>query len=387
MNRYPVDPARRALLLRSLALAGVAAIGGAPGRASAHSATAAAGSDPHPALGRTLTRIGFGSCAESSKPQPIWDAIRERKPDLFIFLGDNIYADTRDMAVLSAKYAELAAQPGFARLRAETPVLAIWDDHDFGEDDAGAEYPMKDESRRQFLDFWNEPAGSPRRDRDGVYASYVFGPPGKRVQVILPDLRYNRMPLVPLELGGADYETWAKARLAAGFEVPGPYARNPDQKATMLGERQWQWLERQLAVPADLRLFGSSLQVLADFTGWESWAGFARDRERLIDLIRRTDANGVVFLSGDIHYAEMSKLDVNVPYTLWDLTSSGLTEEWTIPTPNANRVSKVLPEANFGFIDIDWQGSSTRLALAIVDAKGRTRMSWAIELASLAGSR
>jgi alkaline phosphatase D len=140
-------------------------------------------------------------------------------------------------------------------------------------------------------------------------------------------------------------------------------------------------------VPAELRLFGSSLQVLADFTGWESWAGFARDRERLIDLIRRTQANGVVFLSGDIHYAEMSKLDVNVPYTLWDLTSSGLTEEWTIPTPNANRVSEVLPEANFGFIDIDWQGSATRLALAIVDAQGKTRMSWTIELASLAGSR
>jgi alkaline phosphatase D len=377
MNPPPVDPARRALLLRSLALAGVAALGGASGRSS----------DPHPALGRTLTRIGFGSCAESSKPQPIWDAIRERQLDLFIFLGDNIYADTRDMAVLSAKYAELAAQPGFARLRAETPVVAIWDDHDYGEDDAGAQYPLKDDSRRIFLDFWNEPAASPRRDRDGVYASYVFGPTGRRVQVILTDLRYNRTPLVPLELGGVDYESWAKARLAAGLEVPGPYARNPDPKATMLGERQWRWLEQQLAVPAELRLFGSSLQVLSDFTGWESWASFARDRERLFDRIRHANADGVVFLSGDIHYAEMSQLDVNVPYTLWDLTSSGLTEEWAIPTPNANRVSRVLPEANFGFIEIDWQGSSTRLTLAIVDAKGRTRMSWAIELASLAESR
>ena len=93
-----------------------------------------------------------------------------------------------------------------------------------------------------------------------------------------------------------------------------------------------------------------------------------------------------MFLSGDIHYAEMSKLDVNVPYTLWDLTSSGLTEEWPVPTPNANRVSEVLSEANFGFIDIDWQGPSTRLALGIVDAGGKTRMSWEIELASLAGA-
>ena len=389
MNPDTLDPARRMLLRQSLALAGAAALAGAPGRALAavtsDAESPAPMSDPHPALGRTLTRIAFGSCADAGRSQPIWDAILARQFDLFVFLGDNIYGDTRDMAVLRAKYAQLAAQPGFARLRAETPVVAIWDDHDFGEDDAGGDYPLKDESRRIFLDFWDEPAGSPRRDRDGVYASYVFGPPGKRVQVILPDLRYNRTPLTKLDLGGAAYETWAKARLAAGLEVPGPYARNPDPKATLLGERQWQWLERQLEVPAEVRLFGSSLQVLADFTGWEAWVGFARDHQRLIDLIRRTNANGVVFLSGDTHYAELSKLDVNVPYTLWNLTSGGLTEEWPIPTPNANRVSEVLPEANFGFIEIDWQGPSTHLTLGIVDAAGKTRMSWDIALASLAG--
>jgi len=385
MNRQDHDPARRMLLRQSIALAGAAALGGTAGSTWAAAVTDAPSSDPHPVLGRTLTRIGFGSCANEGKSQPIWDAILARHSDLFVFLGDNIYGDTRDMAVLSAKYAQFAAQPGFAKLRATTPIVAVWDDHDFGENDAGSDYPMKDETRRMFLDFWDEPAGSPRRDRDGVYASYVFGPPGRRVQVILPDLRYNRTPILKLDLGGADYETWARARLAAGLQVPGPYTRNPDLKATMLGERQWQWLERQLEVPADLRLIGSSLQVLADFTGWEAWANFPRDQQRLIDLIRRKNANGVVFLSGDIHYAELSKLDVNVPYTLWDLTSSGLTEEWPVPTPNANRIGGVLPEANFGFIDIDWQGPSTRLTLGIVDARGMTRMSSDIELASLAG--
>jgi len=384
MNEH--DPALRELLRRSLAVAGAAALGGGTAFASdaAEAITTVPGSDPHAALGRTLTRIGFGSCADSGKPQPIWDAVLAKQPDLFVFLGDNVYGDTRDMSVLRAKYAELAAQPGFARLRAGTPLVAIWDDHDFGENDAGGEYPMKDKSRRIFLDFWGEPPGSPRRDRDGVYAAYLFGPPGRRVQVILPDLRYNRTPLVKQELGGPNFESWAKARMAKGLDVPGPYARNPDAKASMLGERQWQWLERQLEMPADLRLFASSLQVLADYTGWESWVGFARDRERLFDLIRRKKANGVVFLSGDIHYAELSKLDINVPYTLWDLTSSGLTEEWKIPTPNSNRASEVLSEANFGTLDIDWQGASTRLALGIIDAMGKTRMSWNLDLASLA---
>lgn len=388
MNQHDHSPARRVLLRQSMALAGAAALGGVSGRA--WSATAAGVddcpplSDPHPALGHTLTRIGFGSCSKESKPQPIWDAILARRCDLFMFLGDNVYGDTRDMSVLRAKYAMFEAIPGFARLRATTPLVAIWDDHDYGENDAGAEYPPKDESRRIFLEFWGEPAGSPRWDRDGVYASYVFGPPGRRVQVILPDLRFNRTPIIELDLAGVDYETWSKAKETAGLPVPGPYARNPDPQATMLGERQWQWLERQLEVPAELRLIASSLQVLADFPGWEAWINYARDHQRLIDLIRRKNAKGVVFLSGDTHYAEMSKLDVNVPYTLWDLTASGLTEVWPVVPPNANRVSEVLREANFGFIDVDWQGPSTRLTLGIADAAGTTRMSWDIALASLA---
>ena len=379
------DPARRSLLRQSLALAGIAALGAPAGMASAASAAApVASSDPHPALGRTLKRIAFGSCAEVDKPQPVWDPVLARKNDLFIFLGDNIYGDTRDMSVLSAKYAKFAAIPGVSRLRATTPVVAMWDDHDYGENDAGGDYPMKAQSREVFLDFWQEPADSPRRKRDGVYASYVFGPPGQRVQVILPDLRYNRTALTPLELGSVDYKTWAQARVASGQPLPGPYMRNPDPKATMLGERQWKWLERQLEVPAELRLFGSSVQVLADFTGWESWANFAHDQQRLFDLIRRKRANGVVFLSGDIHYAELSRLDVNVPYTLWDLTSSGLTEEWRVPTPNANRASEVVADANFGYVDVDWQGAATKLTLGIVDTTGRTRMTRDLELASLA---
>lgn len=385
------DPARRMLLRQSLALAGAAALGSATGcattAAAAGTESGASASDPHPALSRTLTRIGFGSCANEGKSQPIWDAIDAHRCDLFVFLGDNIYGDSRDMSVIRAKYAQFAAQPGFARLRATTPIVAVWDDHDFGENDAGGDYPMKDQTRQMFLDFWGEPAGSPRRDRDGVYASYVFGPPGRRVQVILPDLRFNRTPLVKLDLGGADYETWGRARLAAGLPMPGPYARNPDHQATMLGERQWQWLEKQFEVPAEVRLFGSSLQVLADFTGWEAWINYARDHERLIDLIRRKNANGVVFLSGDIHYAELSKQDVNVPYTLWDLTSSGLTEEWPVPTPNSNRVGEVFPKANFGTIDIDWQGEATKLKLGIVDATGSIRMSSELALASLAAGQ
>ncbi len=377
------DPERREWVRRSLLLAGAAATGILPRLAPAAEAASLV-SDPHRAQGATLTRIAFGSCAKESKEQPIWEAILARKPELFLFLGDNIYGDTRDMAVLREKYGQLAAKPGFQKLKATTPLVAIWDDHDFGENDAGGDYPMKAESRQLFLEFWGEPANSPRRDRDGVYAAYVFGPRGKRVQVIMPDLRYNRTPILPVDLAGAKYEDWARQKADADQPVPGPYARNPDPSATMLGERQWQWLEQQLRVPADVRIFASSLQVLADPPGWEAWINYARDHQRLVELLRRTQASGVIFISGDTHYAELSHYDLNVPYPLWDLTSSGLTEVWPVVPPNANRVGQVLREPNFGWIEIDWSGRDPRIVLQALDIDGKVRMEQELRRSHLA---
>ena len=325
---------------------------------------------PLPAGDTTLTRIAFGSCAKENKSQPIWDAVNAAQPELFVFLGDNVYLDTRDPQVMQEKYQRLANQRGFQQLKASTPLIAIWDDHDFGENDAGADYPIKHASREAFLTFWSEPKGSPRWSREGIYTAYSFGPIGQRVQVILPDLRWNRSPLIidPRWDSEASYEAWAKAQLDSGKEVPGPYARNPDPAATQLGEAQWQWLEARLREPADLRIIGSSLQVLADFPGWEGWINFPHDQQRLIALIRDTNAKNVVFISGDTHYGELSKLDVNVPYPLYDLTSSGLTEVWKVPVPNALRQGGIFRQANFGQIDIDW--SIRQITLSLRDAKG-----------------
>ncbi|MFN7237335.1 MAG: alkaline phosphatase D family protein [Brevundimonas sp.] len=338
---------------------------------------------PDRVIARTLTRIAFGSCARSDKPQPIWDAVLAAEPNLFIFLGDNVYLDTRDPEVMRRKYAELAAQPGFRRLRESVPILATWDDHDYGENDAGAVYPMKEESRRQFLDFFGEPADSPRWTRDGIYTSLVFGPVGCRVQILLPDLRWNRTRLVPLELGGQDYDAWVEARAEAGQSTPGPYMRNPELTATQLGETQWRWLEEQLAAPAEVRLLASSLQVVADFAGWEGWINFAHDHQRLIAAIRDRRANGLVCLSGDTHYGEVSRLDVNTPYPLWDITSSGLTETWPVTPPNALRVGEVYREPNFGLLTLGWDGEAPTLLAQICGVDGAVHLEQPIRIADL----
>lgn len=358
---------------KTLALAGAAATMG-----SVPAAVATA-----PSLPQTVSRICFGSCAHQDKDQTVWDAVLAAKPDLFVFLGDNIYANTRDIQLMRAKYAQLAAKPGFQKLRRSVPIVAVWDDHDYGENDAGADFPMRNPSRDTFLDFWQEPLNSPRRQRDGIYTSYTLGPPGQRVQIILPDLRSNRTPITALDTGGLDYSAWAKSRRAAGLPVPGPYARMTDPKATMLGEPQWAWLQREFETPADVRIFGSSLQVLADFPGWESWMVYARDHDRLIDLVRRKQASNMIFLSGDTHYGELSMQDLNTPYPMWDATSSGLTEVWPTLPPNDRRVGAGVREINFGVADITWRGADTVVTLQIRDVNGAVKLQQIISTRNL----
>jgi alkaline phosphatase D len=342
---------------------------------------------------RVPRRILFGSCLDPSQPHPILDTIVARRPDLFLFMGDNIYADTLDPRVLHRKYQALAASPGFQRLAAACPLLATWDDHDYGLNDAGRGFPMKKESRRQFLDFWRVPADSPRRKHAGVYDAAVFGPPAARLQVILLDTRYFRTRLRP---GRAP--TW----------VIGPYL--PDQRpgATLLGEEQWRWLEERLREPARLRLLVSSIQLLSEHHGWEAWANFPREQQRLFELLRRTRAEGLVILSGDRHFAEISRRREPGLYPLYDITSSGLNRHFPENYVNPNRyrleaaslgdaslggasLGAGYPGAypgaylleNFGELDVDWGDPHPLLRVRIFDAAGQARLALDIPLAEL----
>jgi len=337
-------------------------------------AVSAAGDAPETAI----SRIAFGSCANQNKPQPVWRQVMAREPQLMLMLGDNVYADTTDMAVMARCYEKLGKEPGFAALREHATVLGIWDDHDFGANDAGAGYPQKEAARRLMLDFFGEPMDSPRRSRpDGAYGSWIFGPEGRRVQIILLDLRWNRSPLKHVS-----QEEYARTREPARM---GPYLPDDAESATLLGEAQWRWLEAQLREPAELRLIGSSIQCLAEFTGWEAWANFPRERRRLFELLARTRANGVIVLSGDTHWAELSSVGPKegVPYPLWEITSSGLTEVWPAISPNRHRVGEAFAMANFGLVEIDWERDDPAVTLSIISAIGETLLQQHLLLSQL----
>lgn len=312
-----------------------------------------------------LTRIAFGSCADQEKPQPIWDAVLAYRPELFVFAGDNVYGDskTADLAELKAAYAKADTIEGYRRLRDTVPVMATWDDHDMGRNDGGADYPFRAEAQRLFADFWTLPPDDPRRHREGVYDARSFGPPGRRVQMILLDTRTFRSPLRRTDEHGA-----------VGKER---YLPDPDPAKTMLGEAQWRWLEERLREPADLRLIVSSIQVVAEGHGWERWGNLPHERQRLYDLIRGAGASGVVLLSGDRHFGALYRETEGVPYPLTELTSSGINR--TTPRlnpakePGPNRLGERYTGANFGTVDIDWPAGMVTLAVVDVDGTPRRK--------------
>jgi alkaline phosphatase D len=310
---------------------------------------------------RALTHIAFGSCI-NTQAHPMLDRTLTLPFELFILLGDNIYADTTNAAVMARKYRVRKESPFFQALREKAPLLATWDDHDFGGNDAGSNYVLRVESQKLFLDFMDEPADSPRRQREGIYDSYLFGPPGKRVQVILLDTRYFRSLLA----------TGENNVMPSG----GKYIPHPDPNVTMLGEAQWKWLEEQLRMPADLRIIGSSIQFISEFSGAEAWANMPREKQRMLDLLQKTKANGVLFISGDRHWAELSRLDGEGDYPLYDLTSSALTEEHKrgTPTPNRFRDGRTFHGNNVGLMTIDWRAKRPVVLLQLFDVDGKVRI-------------
>lgn len=320
----------------------------------------------------SIDKIAFGSCLKEDRDQPIWDSIISKEPDIFIFTGDNIYADTHDPKIMKHKYQLLTDQPGFQRLSTSTPIYATWDDHDYGQNDAGEENPIKEQSEQLFLDFYQISSTSPARERPGIYQSYMLGPPEKRIQLLILDTRYFRGALVEQKLTKECPNTNYGKQL------------NPD--VSLLGHAQWQWLSQELKRSAKLRIIVSSIQVIPDEHCWEKWSNFPFEKEKLFNLIAKSKANGVLFISGDRHLAEVSTIKHNeIDYPIFEITSSGMnTRMYGEGEQNRHRLSKDnFRENNYGIIEIHWEHPSPMISLQIHNKVGEELFSYDVPFRDL----
>ncbi len=321
-----------------------------------------------------ISTIAFGSCAEQWKPQPVLDQVISKHPDIFIYLGDNIYSDTYSMDTLRMNYEVLANKPEFQRLKKAMPIYAIWDDHDFGWNDSGRHYPYKEESKQIFLDFFGDQNDPSIHNHPGIYHTAYFGTTGNRIQIIFPDLRTFRDKLLPYN-GNRNGDV--------RFNYTLDYSPYETIDSTMMGEEQWRWLEAELKKPAELRIIASSTQFSITHNGYEAWTNFPHEQKRFLELIKSTQAKGVLFISGDVHYAEISKLTSPDLYPIYDVTASGITSTWDFATPNDHRINGPVMENNFGLIKVNWQLQDPEISLQIHDAEGKERINRVIKLSEL----
>ncbi|MEK7482860.1 MAG: alkaline phosphatase D family protein [Planctomycetota bacterium] len=303
-----------------------------------------------------LSRIAFGSCNHQDRPQPLWEVIVKNNPQLWIWTGDSIYADTEDMSLMKKMYAKQKQNSEYQKLLKTCPVIGCWDDHDYGKNNAGKEYPKKAESQALMLEFLDEPKESPRYQQEGAYASYSYGPEGKQIKVILLDVRYHRDP--------------------------------PGLEADTLGDAQWEWLEEELQnSKAQIHLIISGVEVIVEEHPYEKWANFPKARQRLFDLIGKTKTKGVIFISGDRHIAEISKIEgTSAGYPLYDITASGMTHSWSDfkEEKNRYRVGEVYPDLHFGWIEIQWTSTPPVIELQIRNRGNKVPLSTTLKLSDLA---
>ena len=334
-----------------------------------------------------ILRIAFGSCAKQWQNQPIWKTVIAAHPDLFLFLGDAIYADTDGKTAwsvsdgqLKGEWNRLADKPEFQLVRAKIPFMATWDNHDYGTHNGGADFPLKEASKIIFLDFFGEPADSERRQTPGIYDAQIFGPEGRRVQIILLDTRFFK------DMYKKD-PTPKSERLKAG--KVGGYLPYDDPAKTLLGNVQWRWLEEQLKKPAEVRLIASSIQIIPDKKGMDEWGNFPLERKKLFDLINSTGAEGIILLSGNVHFAELSKSYAG-DYPLFELTSSGMTHINAAYAKAANeyRIAGPFTSLNFGLVKIDWEKKpSPLITLKVIGEDGTTGFSHPVRQGELRGGK
>ena len=293
-------------------------------------------------------RVAFGSCCriQYDPVQPIWNVVRALEPDMFIWLGDNIYADSDQPAALTDLYGRGRVVERLEPLLRSTPQLATWDDHDFGYNDSDGLSPYKQSALRVFRNFWANPAYGADGD-PGVYCKQSFG----GVDFFILDGRYHRDP-----------------------------TDRPDTASkTMLGAAQKAWLKRELKAsqaPFKVLAVGGGWSSAENENGGDSWAVFMTERNEIFDFIRDENITGVVCISGDSHMGELNCIPWSERggYDIYDFCSSPLAQM------NAVRNLRQTPEVrirdawtrgvNVGLLRFYMAGDTPTLTYTLHDVMG-----------------
>ena len=271
-------------------------------------------------------KIGLGSCLDQDYPQPIWQSIKKEDLNYFIFLGDNVYGDTRYGSLRKMKSAYDKQKKVLPDFLNDISIFSIWDDHDFGINDGGADYRFKRQAQELYLDFWEITKDDDRSNREGIYFSKneIFF--GKKFKFIFLDTRFFRSKL--------------KGKKSN-------YIENIEPDATILGNAQWTWLENELKSDFDFLFIFSSIQIIAKDHRFEKWSNFPNERAKLFELLEQFNDKTILF-SGDRHRAGIYRKNGII-----EVTSSSMNKPGSSFSETDNYlIGKTYPQENYGVLEI-----------------------------------
>ena len=270
-------------------------------------------------------KLGIGSCLDQDYPTPAWASLEKESLNSFFFLGDNIYGDVPSGRLENVKLSYEKLNDQMPLWLKNTEKLVIWDDHDYGLNDAGANYIYKAESQQIYNDAWNIDQNDPRRTREGIYFSELKNIAGKKLLIVGLDTRYFRSNLI--KIGNA-------------------YKPHKNTNTTVLGSSQWQWLEQELSRDHDILILASSIQVLATEHRFEKWSNIPHERDKLLALLNKLTSN-VLIISGDRHRSGFYKQD-----NIYEFTSSSL-NKGLFPSYETDALlqGKTYTQNNYGIVE------------------------------------
>ncbi len=314
------------------------------------------------ASAKDIVKIVAGSCMKQESPKPALVSMAGENPDLTLLMGDNIYADTTDPNLMRKLYQTLVTDKSFLTLKDKAPILATWDDHDFSTDDSNTTNPIKDASKKLFLEFLGDGSKDPRNSHDGIYVSRTIGEGKKTIHVIVLDTRYN------LNTRTGKNPPPEKVQTKAGQQI--------------LGEAQWKWLENELKTPAALKIIVSSVQVFSNFHKYERWSVLPNELIRLKTLLSKQKGTGknIIFLSGDRHFGEIAKYSLGSD-SYFEMTSSNLNLQGRDDFPKESNpfVLNKLAGPQYGALDLNWGLDTVSVTLSLKSADGQTKGSQKVD--------
>ena len=312
-----------------------------------------------------------GSCSYFNQPEydrpgkpyggdsTIFETMAKEKAAFMLWLGDEWY--TREVDYYSEwglryRASHERAIPVLQNFLKSMPHFAIWDDHDYGPNDIGKNYILKEASRNVFTNYFCNPSAG--ENGQGIYTMTSWGD----ADIFMTDDRW-----------------WRSAD-----RIKDSVNGMPNPEKNMLGTQQMEWLKNSLLYStATFKIIAVGSQVLNPASPFDRWKDFPYEYNELLNFIKEYKISGIVFLTGDRHHSEIIKVERPGTYPLYDITVSPLTSGTHsfggAEKNNPYRVLGIDEKQNYGKFSFSGNRGDRKMTVEYFGIKGNKLAEWSIK--------